>query len=121
VTGVKRPAPLAEADNPHVAFVVVRRASSGWRDRLRRYKVLIDGRVVGRLGPGEFGRYEVAPGHHVLAVAIDWKRSRSFEVFGDGDGTMSFRCGPAGSPLLALVDLFKRGDDTWLLLEPDTS
>lgn len=86
VTGVKRPAPQAEADNPHVAFVAVRRASSGWRDRLRRCKVLIDGRVVGRLGPGEFGRYEVAPGHHVLAVAIDWKRSPSFEVFGDGDG-----------------------------------
>ena len=29
VTGVKRPAPRAEADNPHVVFVVARRASSG--------------------------------------------------------------------------------------------
>jgi hypothetical protein len=77
--------------------------------------------VVGGLRPGEFGRYEVAPGHHVLAVAIDWKRSRSFDVDGDGDGTKSFRCGPRGSALWALVDLFKRGDDTWLFLESDTS
>ena len=104
-----------------MAFIVVRRASSRWRDRLRRYKVLIDAREVGLLKRGESGRYELAPGHHVLAVGIDWKRSRSFEVSGDGDGTMSFRCGPAGSPLLALVDLFRRGDDTWLFLEPDTN
>ena len=52
---------------------------------------------------------------------MDWKRSRSFEVSGDGDDTISFRCGPRGSALLALVDLFKRGEDTWLFLEPDTN
>jgi hypothetical protein len=102
-----------------VAFVVVRRASSGWRDSLRSYKVLIDDREIGLLRRGESGRYEVAPGHHVLAVGIDWKRSRSFEVSGDRDDTISFRCGPRGSALLALVDLFKRGDDTWLFLTLD--
>ena len=112
------------ADRPisfTVTHIIVRRLSSGWRDRLRRYKVLVDDRVVGRLRRGEVGRYEVSPGPHVLAVAIDWKRSRSFDVSGDGNGEIAFRCGPQGPPLLALVDLFKRGDDTWLFLEPDTA
>jgi hypothetical protein len=119
--GVTSNEPRRTPDNPHVTLVIVHRLPTGWRDRLRRYEVLIDDRVVGRLRPGEFGRYEVAPGHHVLAVAIDWKRSRSFDVSGVGDGTKSFRCGPRGSALWALVDLFKRADDTWLFLEPDTN
>jgi hypothetical protein len=72
-----------------MTHVVVHRAPSWWRDRLRRYKVLIDDREVGGLRPGESGRYEVAPGHHVLAVGIDWKRSRSFEVSGGGEDTLS--------------------------------
>jgi hypothetical protein len=102
-----------------MTFVVVRRVPSGWRNRLRRYKVLIDDREVGRLRPGELGRYEVAPGHHVLAVAIDRKSSRSFEVSGDGGDTLSFRCGPRRG--LAVIDALKHADDSWLFLEPDTS
>jgi hypothetical protein len=52
-------------------------------------------------------------------VAIDWKRSASFEFSGDGEDVVAFRCGPRGPWFLAIVDLFKRGDDTWLFLELD--
>lgn len=85
----------------------------------RAYRVLVDDQEVGRLKRGESARIPLSPGRHDLQVAVDWKRSARFEVSGDGEGTISFRCGPRSSLLWAWVDLFKRGDDTWLFLEPD--
>ena len=86
---------------------------------MRAYKVLIDDREAGRLKRGGSARFDLLPGQHSIQVAIDWKRSASFEVTGDGDGTLSFGCGARGAALSAPMDLFKRRDDTWLFVEPD--
>ena len=102
-----------------MARIQVRRIDRGTRDRFRAYKVLIDDQTVGRLKRRESAQFELSPGLHVIQVAIDWKRSATYEVAGDGEETYPFRCGPRNSALLGLIDLFKRGDDTWLLLEPD--
>lgn len=100
--------------------LLVRRVEGGFRDRFGTYKVLIDDEEAGRLRRGGSVQIQLQPGQHVVQVAIDWRRSASFEVTGDGEETYAFRCGPrTGS--LALVDLFKRGDDTWLFLERDAS
>jgi hypothetical protein len=101
-----------------MAVVSVRR-STGFRDSLRKYRVLVDGHEVARVKRGETAEITVSPGPHIVQVAIDWKRSASFEFSGDGEDVVAFRCGPRGPWFLAIVDLFKRGDDTWLFLELD--
>ena len=102
-----------------MASVLVRRVESGWRDRFRAYRVLIDDREVGRVNRGESVRFDLAQGRHVIQVAIDWKRSKSFELSGDDYETRVFRCGPRG--VIAFIDLLRRADDTWLFLEPDVA
>lgn len=102
-----------------MASILVTRVESGWRDRFHSYKVLIDGREAGRLKRGESVLVDLPPGRHVIQVAIEWKRSKSFEVLADGDETSTFRCGPRAG--IAVIDLLRRGDDTWLFLEPDVA
>jgi hypothetical protein len=102
-----------------MASVHLRRSDERWRDSWRAYKVFVDGEEVGRLRRGEDARFDLSPNEHVVQLGVDWKRSASFPVSGDGDAVFRFRCGPKRRPALALIDIFKRGDDTWLFLEPD--
>ena len=99
--------------------LTVRRLEKGGRDRLRAYKVLIDGQDVGKLKPGQSLQLEVSPGPHSVQVAVDWKRSARFDVSGDREEVLTFRCGPRGGALKAWSDMLKHEDDTWLFLEPD--
>jgi hypothetical protein len=104
-----------------VATVEIRRSAAGYRDRWRRYRVLIDGAEVGRLRRGEARSFDVGPGSHRVRVAIDWKKSAEHAVDGGSHGTFRFRCGPTRGPLWATLDIFKRGDNSWLSFAPDDS
>ena len=66
---------------------------SGYADRLRDYRFLLDGVEIGRVGNGGDRSFEVAAGRHQLMMKVDWGRSNivSFEV--GLDQTMKFRCG----------------------------
>jgi hypothetical protein len=55
--------------------IVVRRDARGYRDLLRAYRVLLDGREVGRIRRGECLTIETDPGEHEIHFAIDWCRS----------------------------------------------
>jgi hypothetical protein len=98
-----------------VGTLVVRRVETDSRDRLRAYKVLIDERDVGRVKRGQSATFELSPGSHTVQVAIDWTRSRRFEVSGDRDHR--FRCGPGGDALPALLGI--NPFDAYLFLKPD--
>lgn len=43
-----------------------------WADRLRRYRILVDGREVARLKAGEELRLELPAGEHRMIAQIDW-------------------------------------------------
>jgi len=66
---------------------------SGYADRLRDYRVLLDGAEIGRIGDAGERGFEVAAGRHQLMMKVDWGRSNilSFEV--GQDQSMKFRCG----------------------------
>jgi len=66
---------------------------SGYADRLRDYRVLLDGAEIGRMGNGGERSFEVPAGQHELMMKVDWGRSNilSFEV--DADQSVKFRCG----------------------------
>lgn len=46
-----------------------------WCDRLRNYRILVDGEEVGRLAAGAELRVELPEGEHEVVAKIDWARS----------------------------------------------
>jgi hypothetical protein len=68
-----------------------------WRDRIRAYRVKIDGVQAGSLRAGETLDFAVSPGDHTVQVAIDWCTSPLREVrVGDGQ-TAQLTCRSGGS------------------------
>lgn len=75
-----------------MALIEVQRVSGGYTEHLHPFKVVIDEEVVGRLGAGESGTFEVAPGSHEVFVKIDWCQSERVDVHLGGDQRVTFRC-----------------------------
>lgn len=73
------------------------------RDRLRKYRILIDGSRVGTIGPGEVVDFPLAPGPHRLKIRIDWCASPEVETeLADGE-VVDFECSPAGPVLVHVL------------------
>jgi hypothetical protein len=66
---------------------------SGYADRLRDYRVLLDGAEIGRVGHGGEKSFEVAAGRHQLMMKLDWGRSNVLSFEAGLDQSMKFRCG----------------------------
>ena len=45
---------------------------SGYADRVRDYRVMLDGAEIGRIGNGGEKSFEIAPGHHQLVIKVDY-------------------------------------------------
>jgi hypothetical protein len=52
--------------------IVLTRAPNRRVDRLRSYKISIDGRRRGRIKAGERLRLDVQPGTHEIRLRMDW-------------------------------------------------
>lgn len=59
---------------------------SGWTDRIRKYRILIDGKMAAEIGNGETITLPVAPGAHILQARIDWARSAPLHFNTENDG-----------------------------------
>ena len=99
------------------AVVVVRRPSGGYRDRLRSYRITVDGAEIGRLERGHDLRSPVEPGVHEIRAAIDWSGSPAVRVDLAAGETVGLTVRPAGSALLAVFQIWRR--DSWLKLSID--
>jgi hypothetical protein len=66
---------------------------SGYADRIRDYRVLIDGLEIGRIANGEERSFDIAPGQHQLSVKIDWCRTDPIEFVAVVDQSSRFQCG----------------------------
>lgn len=75
-----------------MAWVEVQRVSRGQSKHLNPFEVLVDGEVVGRLGPGDSGVFEVAPGPHELSAKIYWCRSEKVDINLEEDQKLAFSC-----------------------------
>ena len=60
-----------------MATIHVHRFRATWKDRLRTYSVLLDGREVMGLKNGESKAVEVAAGEHEVQAKIDWTSSNT--------------------------------------------
>ncbi len=86
-------------------------------DKLRAYKVVLDGEVVCDIKNGQQMELDVSPGKHTLRLKIDWCGSNTIDF--DYDGTpLEFECGgnvTGLKSLLAVVYItFWRNQYLWL-------
>ncbi len=82
--------------NPELSTLHLRREGPYGTDKPGRYKVIVDGRTVGRIGSGSSDTFMVNPGHRALTVRRFWTGSRvvRFDI-GPGE-TRWHLCGPRG-------------------------
>jgi hypothetical protein len=88
------------------ATLRVERAAAPWRDRLRPYRIVVDGETVGSVADGTTEEVSVAPGRHTLRLRIDWASSPEVEfVVADGE-QVTLRCRPNGGARSAWRGVF---------------
>lgn len=89
-----KPDSLATADTvrPVERGRITLRRERAWPDSFRAYRVTIDGKAAGRIRRGEEKEFEVAAGHHVVQLRIDWARSRPVDADVLADRTVSLSC-----------------------------
>ena len=63
---------------------------SGYADRLRAYKVILDGKATGEVRNGETKEFPISPGQHALSLKIDWCGSRTVEFTVAGEDALTF-------------------------------
>jgi hypothetical protein len=81
--------------NPELGTVHVRRKAASRSDR---YKVVVDGKTVERVGDGSSVAFKVNPGHHGMRIRVTWTGSPvvHFDI-GPGE-TKWFLCEPSSQP-----------------------
>ena len=84
--------------------ITVRRTTS-YADRLRAYKVKVDGVVVGLVRARESITVPVSPGRHSLVIRIDWCGSEQIDFEAQSGEHIHFACGSnlAGWRLLLTI------------------
>ena len=80
-------------------------------DKLRSYKVLLDGTEVARIKRGETRTIDATAGHHEVHLTLDWCRSRTLPLdLGAGD-ELQLRCWPNARPFTVLYWVTARRSD----------
>lgn len=81
------------------------RRESNRADRLRAYRVELDGKNIGQIKDGEVKSFEVEPGKHSLKLKVDWARSNlvTFEVEKSEDVEFTCRSSLAGREWMASI------------------
>jgi len=77
-----------------------------FRDRLRRYQVLVDNQKVGDLAWGEQKGFPVEPGSHTVRIKVDWAGSNELTVTAPDGEAVELRCGPGGSTFFGMWTVF---------------
>lgn len=95
------------------ARITVSRAK-GWQDRVRSYRIELDGADVGKLKAGRTLELEVPPGRHILQARISSTGSPPYEVVAAEGAAVALRVVPAEGDALTRA---KSGED-WLAIEP---
>jgi hypothetical protein len=65
---------------------------SGWADRFRDYKIILDGNVIGQIKNGEEKEFSIPEGDHLLSLKIDWCGSNTVSFNSNGN-KLNFECG----------------------------
>ena len=94
--------------------LVLRRPAGRWRDRVRAYRVEVDGEWRFDIRSGESRVLELSAGPHRLRARIDWSGSPEVEVEVVAGATVECRVEPSGPAFATIWHLF--GRDRWVRL-----
>lgn len=62
-------------------------------DRLRSYKIIIDGKCYDKIKDGEIKNINIGPGNHTIYLTIDWCKSNKIDFNISENETIAFECG----------------------------
>ncbi len=97
--------------------ITVRRTTS-YADRLRAYKIVLDGALVGTVRAGQSATVSTTPGRHSLVLRIDWCGSEEVSFEARTGEHITFECGSSLAGwrvLLAIVYMiFRTREYLWL-------
>ena len=65
---------------------------TAWQDKVRKYKIVLDGNTLGKISEGETLAFPISNGKHELTLKIDWCRSQKL-IFEKNDSDVEFECG----------------------------
>jgi len=66
---------------------------SGYADKIRKYKVIVDNDYIGTINAGETKDFEVTSGKHTIYLKIDWCRSNKLDFNVSENEVLEFDCG----------------------------
>lgn len=90
---------------------------SGWTDRIRKYRILIDGQQAAEIANGQTIRLNVPPGPHTLQARIDWARTGVVSFNGEAsDNVFQIRSNLRGWKVL-LAGIYAFIPSRWIRLE----
>jgi hypothetical protein len=91
---------------------------SGYADRLRAYKVVVDGNTAGEIRNGETKEFPVSSGQHDLSLKIDWCGSKTIRfTIADGEMlTFDAKSNLRGPRVLAALWYGLFGWRSWIVL-----
>jgi hypothetical protein len=83
---------------------------SAWGDKLRPYRVFVDGKSVGEIRESSEITVPVTTGKHTVQLRIDWCASPELQIAVSHDSNEFISCGPRFNPLFAplAVSLFRK-------------
>ncbi len=65
---------------------------SGWADRFRNYKIILDGVTIGKIANGGSETFDIESGPHELQIAIDWCTSNRVRFDTARKALIRFEC-----------------------------
>ena len=92
---------------------------SGYADRLRAYKVIVDGKTAGEIRNGETKEFPISRGQHDLLLKVDWCGSKNIQfTVADGDAlTFDAKSNLRGPRLLLALWYSVFAPGSYLLIE----
>lgn len=70
--------------------IIIKR-DSGYADRLRAYKIILDGKIIGKIKNNETVELSVSEGFHSIHMTVDWCRSNIVNFESDRE-VITFDC-----------------------------
>lgn len=94
---------VAGVDSGEFGTITVFRVKNPWRDRVRLYKLVIDGAESGSVRRGEQTAARVPAGRHEVRMCISWCSSPAVRVDVAAGGDVVLECGPGRGNVRRLV------------------